>query len=92
MPYFKEVDIVCKVLSIRVLSVINFSFPCTGTTWMSYILDLMYFKKDTERENSQPIFERVPFLELAIPNYSTGLFALRPDATTLRFTPIFTPL
>lgn len=60
---------------------------------MSYILDLLYFKQDKERENSQPIFDRVPFLELAIPHYSTGLVALLPDATALGFTiRILTPV
>lgn len=70
-----------------------FFFRLTGTTWMSYILDLLYFRQDKERENSQPIFDRVPFLELAIPCYATGLVALHPDATTLEFTIwILTPL
>ncbi|XP_076122160.1 cytosolic sulfotransferase 2-like [Alosa pseudoharengus] len=53
------------------------TYPKAGTTWMSYILDLLYFKqKDKEREKSLPVFERVPFLELAMPNYCTGVEAL----------------
>ncbi|XP_041941911.1 cytosolic sulfotransferase 2-like [Alosa sapidissima] len=53
------------------------TYPKAGTTWMSYILDLLYFKqKDKEREKSLPLFERVPFLELVIPNYCTGVEAL----------------
>lgn len=45
----------------------------TGTTWVSYILDLLYFgKKNPERETSLPIYDRVPFLELNMPFMDTG--------------------
>ncbi|XP_056585647.1 uncharacterized protein LOC130407035 isoform X1 [Triplophysa dalaica] len=40
------------------------TYPKAGTTWVSYILDLLYFGKDApERQTSQPIYMRVPFLE-----------------------------
>ncbi|CAM4714350.1 unnamed protein product [Leuciscus chuanchicus] len=40
------------------------TYPKAGTTWVSYILDLLYFgKDDQERQTSQPIHMRVPFLE-----------------------------
>ncbi|CAM4714354.1 unnamed protein product [Leuciscus chuanchicus] len=40
------------------------TYPKAGTTWVSYILDLLYFGKDApERQTSLPIYMRVPFLE-----------------------------
>ncbi|XP_037334261.1 cytosolic sulfotransferase 3-like [Pungitius pungitius] len=46
------------------------TYPKAGTTWVSYILDLLYFGQ-TERQ-TVPIFERVPFLELTIPGFGSG--------------------
>uniref|UniRef100_A0A8C6U1Q0 Sulfotransferase n=1 Tax=Neogobius melanostomus TaxID=47308 RepID=A0A8C6U1Q0_9GOBI len=40
------------------------TYPKAGTTWVSYILDLLYFgQTDLERQTSIPIFKRVPFLD-----------------------------
>lgn len=49
------------------------TYPKAGTTWVSYILDLLYFgKTDPERQSSIPIFVRVPFLEITIPELPPG--------------------
>ncbi|XP_029975571.1 cytosolic sulfotransferase 2-like [Salarias fasciatus] len=41
------------------------TYPKSGTTWVSYILDLLYFgQMSPERQNTIPIYERVPFLEI----------------------------
>lgn len=49
------------------------TYPKAGTTWMSYILDLLYFgNAAAERQTSQPIYERVPFLESVLPGLPTG--------------------
>ncbi|CAL8325292.1 unnamed protein product [Merluccius merluccius] len=47
------------------------TYPKAGTTWVSYILDLLYFSQP-DRQKSTPIHERVPFLEICIPNFSSG--------------------
>uniref|UniRef100_A0A3P8Z8V5 Sulfotransferase n=1 Tax=Esox lucius TaxID=8010 RepID=A0A3P8Z8V5_ESOLU len=40
------------------------TYPKAGTTWISYILDLLYFGQSApERQTSLPIYQRVPFLE-----------------------------
>uniref|UniRef100_A0A4W5MRJ4 Sulfotransferase n=1 Tax=Hucho hucho TaxID=62062 RepID=A0A4W5MRJ4_9TELE len=40
------------------------TYPKAGTTWISYILDLLYFgQKAPEHHTLLPIYERVPFLE-----------------------------
>lgn len=45
-----------------------------GTTWISYILDLLYFGQSSpERQTSVPIYQRVPFLEFAFSSLVTGL-------------------
>ncbi|TKS77769.1 Cytosolic sulfotransferase 3 [Collichthys lucidus] len=44
------------------------TYPKAGTTWVSYILDLLYFGKTSpERQASIPIYDRVPFLEICVP-------------------------
>ncbi|KAI3357596.1 hypothetical protein L3Q82_016009 [Scortum barcoo] len=50
------------------------TYPKAGTTWVSYILDLLYFGHPTcpERHMSIPIHERVPFLEISIPSHPSG--------------------
>ncbi|KAM9342443.1 cytosolic sulfotransferase 2-like [Pholidichthys leucotaenia] len=49
------------------------SYPKAGNTWVSYILDLTYFsKKLSERQESTPLFQRVPFLEFYMSGYPSG--------------------
>lgn len=49
------------------------TYPKAGTTWVSYILDLLYFgQKSPERETSIPIYERVAFLEICVPPLESG--------------------
>lgn len=44
-----------------------------GTTWVSYILDLLYFGETRpERQTTIPIYERVPFMDLLIPGVFSG--------------------
>ncbi|XP_029362490.1 cytosolic sulfotransferase 3-like isoform X1 [Echeneis naucrates] len=49
------------------------TYPKSGTTWVSYILDLMHFgDKCSDRETSIPIYLRVPFLEICVPSLESG--------------------
>ncbi|KAM7003145.1 cytosolic sulfotransferase 3-like [Tautogolabrus adspersus] len=49
------------------------TYPKAGTTWVSYILDLLYFGQTApERQTSIPIYERVPFLEIDLPDLDKG--------------------
>lgn len=49
------------------------TYPKAGTTWVSYILDLLYFGQTSpEHQTSIPIYERVPFLEIIIPFLDSG--------------------
>ncbi|XP_034028610.1 cytosolic sulfotransferase 2-like [Thalassophryne amazonica] len=49
------------------------SYPKSGSTWLSYILDLLYFGQTCpERQTSIPIYLRVPFLDMQIPSFPSG--------------------
>ncbi|XP_034551574.1 cytosolic sulfotransferase 3-like [Notolabrus celidotus] len=49
------------------------TYPKAGTTWVSYILDMLYFGQTAnERLTSIPIYDRVPFLEICLPSMDTG--------------------
>ncbi|XP_040009266.1 cytosolic sulfotransferase 3-like [Xiphias gladius] len=49
------------------------TYPKAGTTWVSYILDLLYFDQTSpDRQTSIPIYSRVPLLEAAVPSLKSG--------------------
>ncbi|XP_065103837.1 cytosolic sulfotransferase 3-like [Paramisgurnus dabryanus] len=49
------------------------TYPKAGTTWLSYILDLLYFGNDaSDHRNTKPIYMRVPFLESCFQVIPTG--------------------
>ncbi|KAG9336068.1 hypothetical protein JZ751_003334 [Albula glossodonta] len=49
------------------------TYPKAGTTWVSHMLDLLYFGKSSpERGSTMPISERVPFLEFTAPGQPSG--------------------
>jgi len=50
------------------------TYPKAGTTWVSYILDLLYFgQMIPDRQDSIPIYKRVPFMEVYIPGFPSGV-------------------
>lgn len=50
------------------------SLSTSGTTWVSYILDLLYFAHmGQDRQTSIPLHDRVPFLEICEPPMPKGL-------------------
>ncbi|XP_030278669.1 cytosolic sulfotransferase 2-like isoform X2 [Sparus aurata] len=60
------------------------TYPKAGTTWVSYILDLLYFgKTHPELQKSTPLQDRVPFLELCSPLQPSDLANKLPTTPRL---------
>uniref|UniRef100_A0A3Q0QTQ9 Sulfotransferase n=1 Tax=Amphilophus citrinellus TaxID=61819 RepID=A0A3Q0QTQ9_AMPCI len=49
------------------------TYPNIGTTWVSQILDLLYFcQTSPERQKTIPFNERVPLLDICVPTLKSG--------------------
>ncbi|XP_007948385.1 sulfotransferase 1A1 [Orycteropus afer afer] len=52
------------------------TYPKSGTTWVSEILDMIYQNGNLEKCRRAPIFIRVPFLEFRVPGFPSGMQTL----------------
>ncbi|KAM4562139.1 cytosolic sulfotransferase 2-like [Odontesthes bonariensis] len=69
------------------------TYPKAGTTWVSYILDLLYFGHTCpDRLSSIPLHERVPFLEISVPSLPTGKDLADQLSTTPRLIKTHLPI
>ncbi|KAF4070631.1 hypothetical protein AMELA_G00287530 [Ameiurus melas] len=72
--YFTETWEKVQKFQARPDDILIATYPKAGTTWVSYILDLLYFHNTApERQTSLPIFVRVPFLEAVFPEMPSGV-------------------
>ncbi|KAM4570773.1 cytosolic sulfotransferase 2-like [Fundulus diaphanus] len=72
--YFTDNWVNIQSFKARPDDIVLVSYPKAGNTWVSYILDLLYFSRTSpDRQNSVPLHERVPFLEISIPGFPSGV-------------------
>ncbi|KAG3259576.1 sulfotransferase 1A1-like [Ictidomys tridecemlineatus] len=53
------------------------TYPKSGTTWLSEILEMIYQGGDLGKCHRAPIYMRVPFLEFKVPGVPTGVCEIR---------------
>uniref|UniRef100_A0A4W6G3U4 Sulfotransferase n=1 Tax=Lates calcarifer TaxID=8187 RepID=A0A4W6G3U4_LATCA len=72
--YFTENWENIQTFQVRPDDILLATYPKAGTTWVSYILDLLHFGQTApERQTSIPLYERVPNLEITIPCSATTM-------------------
>uniref|UniRef100_UPI0037E7BC16 cytosolic sulfotransferase 1-like n=1 Tax=Semicossyphus pulcher TaxID=241346 RepID=UPI0037E7BC16 len=61
------------------------SYPKAGNTWLSHILDLLFFgQMSPDRQTSIPLYFRVPDLEITFPDFQPGTDMLNNVLTSPR--------
>ncbi|XP_072454819.1 sulfotransferase 1A1-like [Notamacropus eugenii] len=77
IKYFAENFELLKDFQAQPDDVLISTYPKSGTTWVSEILDMIFHGGDQEKCQRAPIYIRVPFLEFNVPGVPTGLETLQ---------------
>ncbi|XP_069898631.1 sulfotransferase 1A1-like [Dipodomys merriami] len=76
IKYFAEGTRLLQDFQARDDDLLVSTYPKSGTTWVSEILDIIYQGGDLEKCRRAPIYMRVPFLEFTSPGVPSGREAL----------------
>ncbi|XP_042522602.1 sulfotransferase 1A2 isoform X1 [Dipodomys spectabilis] len=76
IKYFAEATKLMKDFQAWPDDLLISTYPKSGTTWVSEILDMIYQGGDLEKCRRAPIYMRVPFLEFQCPGIPSGLQSL----------------
>ncbi|MBN3320712.1 ST1S1 sulfotransferase, partial [Atractosteus spatula] len=68
------------------------TYPKAGTTWVSELVDQVYFGVSDPGRFSLPVYERVPFLEICVPSLMTGTEAVEKMSSCPRLIKTHLPL
>ncbi|XP_004623203.1 sulfotransferase 1A1-like [Octodon degus] len=77
IKYFEEAIEPLQSFQARPDDLLISTYPKSGTTWMSEILDMIYQGGDLEKCRRAPTNIRVPFLEFKCPGVPSGLETVR---------------
>ncbi|NP_001121091.1 sulfotransferase SULT1A isoform X1 [Ornithorhynchus anatinus] len=77
IKYFAENLGALESLRVQPSDLLVSTYPKSGTTWVSEILDMIYQGGDLEKCQRAPVFLRVPFLEFSIPGMPSGMETLK---------------
>ncbi|XP_036593902.1 sulfotransferase 1A2 [Trichosurus vulpecula] len=77
IKYFAESIELLKNFQVWPDDVLISTYPKSGTTWVSEILDMIYHGGDQEKCQRAPIYDRVPFLEFKAPGSRSGMETLQ---------------
>ncbi|KAF7238862.1 Sulfotransferase 1 family member D1 [Varanus komodoensis] len=77
IQYFAEVMDQVDLFEAHPDDLLISTYPKSGTTWISEVIDMLYKGGDEKKCNVAPIYMRVPFLEFAVPGIPTGIELLQ---------------
>ncbi|XP_069100143.1 sulfotransferase 1 family member D1-like isoform X2 [Pleurodeles waltl] len=86
MQYFAENYAQVEKFQARTDDLLISTYAKSGTTWISEVVEMLYFDGDTEKCGRDTIINRVPFIDLAVPGHETGveLAARTPSPRVLK--------
>ncbi|XP_021022958.1 sulfotransferase 1A1 [Mus caroli] len=75
--YFAETMEQCQNFTAWPDDVLISTYPKSGTTWMSEIVDMIYQGGKLDKCGRAPVYTRIPFLEFGCPGVPSGLETLK---------------